>query len=154
MYLMFLLFNTQSMILEDMDWLGENLGFKKKEDWYSIKWSDFTQNQGTTMIMQCNGSPKQILMQAYPEHQWKGWLFSEVSNQFWNDEANQRECISIKKLRIMLILWDMQWLGEQLQFSAISDWYQIKCRHFFDNKGKSLLIKYGWSPSKVVKQVS
>lgn len=48
----------------------------------------------------------------------------------------------------------MGWLGNQLGFTELADWYGIRCEHFFNNKGRSLLMKFGSSPYKVVTSVS
>lgn len=48
----------------------------------------------------------------------------------------------------------MVWLGKRLGFNEMCDWYNIRCDHFYNNKGRSLLMQFGSSPSKVVTNVS
>jgi hypothetical protein len=48
----------------------------------------------------------------------------------------------------------MEWLGDLLKFNKKEDWYNIRCDHFFNNKGRSLLALYGYSPFQVVARIS
>eukprot|EP00026_Physarum_polycephalum_P005388 Phypoly_transcript_05422.p1 GENE.Phypoly_transcript_05422~~Phypoly_transcript_05422.p1 ORF type:complete len:507 (+),score=23.77 Phypoly_transcript_05422:84-1604(+) len=122
-----------------MEWLGHKLGYNKLSDWYNVKLYDFMNNHGEALVVRYRHSPSSVVSHIYPEYDWKGWLFSETSNMFWNDNNNIRDYMS--------------WLGLQLGFTTMSDWYQIRCDHFFQNKGRSLLMKFGSSPSKVVTNV-
>jgi hypothetical protein len=51
-----------------------------------------------------------MLSDIYPEHEWVPWKF-RVNTGFWNDITNQREY--------------MNWVGKQLNYKEMSDWYKI-----------------------------
>ena len=63
-------------------------------DWYNVKLSDFMANHGEVLVLKYNNSPSKTVMHIYQEHDWKGWLFSETSNFFWDDDKNVLDCIS------------------------------------------------------------
>ncbi len=47
----------------------------------------------------------------------------------------------------------MDWLGNQLGYKQMDDWYNIRAEKIGENKGWSVLRKYGGSPSKLVMSV-
>jgi len=36
-----------------------------------------------------NGSPSQLLMSLYPNHEWEPWKFYVVPRNFWSERSNQ-----------------------------------------------------------------
>lgn len=132
-------FNDMQNQKRYMDWLGSKLNYNNKSDYYNLKLSDFTTHYGDKLLMKYNNSPSRVVSHVYSDHDWKGWLFSEASNLFWKDDQNVKDY--------------MEWLGKKIEFNKMEDWYQIRCVHFFNNKGRSLLIRFGSSPFKVVTHV-
>jgi len=56
------------------------------------------------------------------------WLDSRVPNGYWETRENR-----VKYL---------DWLGQQLGFQSLSDWYQLSNSHFMSNSGGTLLQRF------------
>ena len=52
--------------------------------------------------------------------------------------------------RRVRLCYFMDWLGEELGFKEMEDWYRISKKDITQKGGVSLLNKYGCSPSKLV----
>jgi hypothetical protein len=75
-------------------WLGEQLGYKKTEDWYRVKHSDFKKNGGAGLLVTYyNDSPFLMLSTLLPDFDWKPWLFGQIRSGYW------------KKLKINEFIW-------------------------------------------------
>ena len=84
------------------------------------------------------GSPSKLVMAVYDTHQWKQSHFNTQPG-YWNNKDNQRNF--------------MDWLGNQLGFKEMDDWYGVTVKQIHENGGVTLLNKYGSSPSKLVMAV-
>jgi hypothetical protein len=92
-----------------MRWLGQRLGFRIPDDWYHVTTDDFKQNFGATPLLQhWQSSAIAAVQEAFPEHDWKEWLFDIAPRFFWHDCENRRRY--------------MRWLGEQLGYRKPDDW--------------------------------
>ncbi len=58
-----------------------------------------------------NNSVSLLISTVYSEHEWLPWRFSQVSKGYWNDMKNQRNF--------------MDWVGKQLNYRDMEDWYKI-----------------------------
>jgi len=76
-------------------------------------------------------------MNYLPDYDWKEWKFSKAPNGFWQQRKNRK--------RYML------WLGQELGFKEISDWYSVTAEDFNCNYGKYCLDLYGGSPVAALK---
>ncbi len=120
-----------------MQWLGEILGFKNPEDWYTITAKDFQSNKGDGLLQRYyRGSPSAAVKEYFPDYKWKEWLFDNAPINFWNKPGNRRRY--------------MQWLGEVLGFKKPEDWYKITQKDFDRHKGVRFLSYYQNSPSVAV----
>ncbi len=121
-----------------MDWLGERLGFKSLLDWnMRIRAEDFLENQGTALLCKVHkGSPWESLREYAPDHDWKEWLLPVVPRRFWKFRRNRERF--------------MCWLGEELGFSRLEDWYRITKDLIATNGGRQLLKYYHGSPPAAV----
>jgi hypothetical protein len=127
--------------LKYMAWLGEQLGYTTKEDWYKITQKDFENNYGGALIMnKYNGSPYLLLTFLYPEYEWLFWKFVCSPNNSWGSKENQ--------------LKYMAWLGEQLGYKTKEDWYKISQNDFRINFGGAFIMnKYNGSPYQLLSSV-
>jgi hypothetical protein len=122
---------------EFLDKLGKKLNFQKPEDWYGLKKRDLP---GSSLILSLYGSIAELFKQTYPEHEWNTWQFTgALKNGYWGDKKNQKDF--------------MKWLGKQLGFKTMEDWYNITRKDIMDNGGATLLLKHRGSPSKLVTSV-
>lgn len=125
-----------------MIWLGERLGFFKKEDWYQITQKKFRDNYGGGLLPSYfNDSPFQAIKELYPNYDWLPWkVAGRVSSKFWKNQENRRQY--------------MFWLGKELKFSKKEDWWQITQKDFHNNYGGGLLSNYfRGSISRAVKEL-
>ncbi len=120
-----------------LEWLGEQLGFKEPRDWYRIQTRDFSNHRGETLLLKFNGSPSAVVKFGFPEYEWHEWLFNLTPRNFWDEPANCRRYL--------------EWLGEQLGFKEPRDWYRIQACDFSNHSGVALLDRFNRSPSAVVR---
>lgn len=122
------------------DWLGVHLGHKQMEDWYSVSQEHVNKNGGSALIrIYYGGSCGKALQTVYPEHDWLMWKFNSVPNRYWKEMENQ--------VRFM------DWLGVQLGFKTMDDWYTVTQDDFQQNGGSGLSSFYDFSPSKILENV-
>lgn len=122
-----------------MDWLGERLRFTQPEDWYQVSSNDFLTRGGSRLLQEFGSSWLIGALKDYrPEYEWLEWRFTSVPTGFWDDPANRRRYLD--------------WLGKQLSFRRIEDWYQLTQHHVEKWYGATLVVKkFGGSPFALVK---
>ena len=126
--------------LQYMNWLGDTLRYRKKEDWYQITNRIFADNYGSTLVTNYyNSSPILLLKSIYPEYKWLFWKFTSAPNNSWDSKENQLEYLTC--------------LGKELGYTSMKDWYQITQNDFQNNYGANLLLKYDGSPYKLLKSL-
>src|SRR4051794_40530017 len=95
------------------------------DQWYGIQVFDIGDMGGTGMLTYYNNSMIKLLSSVYPgsiftyeetyhlftEYKWKGWLFRNVSGDFWKEKENQREYLD--------------YLFKKLNFTTPEDWYKL-----------------------------
>tara|TARA_B100001996_G_scaffold27295_1_gene20949 strand:+ start:141 stop:2144 length:2004 start_codon:yes stop_codon:yes gene_type:complete len=118
-----------------MDWLGERLGYKTMDDWYAITLEDFDNNYGGGLSTKYSHSPERLLKAIYPNHKWYPWKFGQ-GPRLWHKKCYQKLFIT--------------WLGEELGYTTMEDWYELTHKNLVNNYGNGLLYYYCNSPSKVV----
>jgi len=122
-----------------MRWLGEQLGYRKTEDWYRVAHRDVEQHQGTTLLSNRHfGSIPALLADAFPEYPWDLRQFkSHVTGSgniarrpqgFWTVRANR--------------LHYLRGLGRQLGFRRPADWYQVTALDLERHQGFRVLSYY------------
>jgi hypothetical protein len=121
-----------------MDWLGQQLGCRRPEDWYRVTTRDFQRHKGGSFLLHYHSSVSEAVMSYLPDFPWKEWMFVSAPNAFWALRKNRR--------RYLL------WLGEQLGYGDWTDWYSLKGDDFRRNFGGECLKYYG-SPAAAVKDL-
>eukprot|EP01118_Nematostelium_gracile_P000351 TRINITY_DN10365_c0_g1_i1.p1 TRINITY_DN10365_c0_g1~~TRINITY_DN10365_c0_g1_i1.p1 ORF type:complete len:204 (+),score=44.48 TRINITY_DN10365_c0_g1_i1:29-640(+) len=111
-----------------IDHLGKHLGYLNKEDWYRVKKKDFIQYGGTPILDKYKSSPYLVLKSVYPTHDWQSFRF-HVSPQFWDSKSNVRQFLD--------------YLGRNLSFEKLDDWYGLTSKHVIQYGGQNLLHKLG-----------
>ena len=119
-------------------WLGEQLGYKTMEDWYKLTSDHMRDNYGGGGLLRYyNSSPSKFVMAMFPDYNWLGWKFGMSARRLWKNKDNR------KKYAI--------WLGKQLGYKTMEDWYKLIIAHMRDNYGGGGLLRYyNSSPSKFV----
>ena len=120
-------------------WLGkEVLGYTTREDWYKITIKDIVNNYGKCLV--CHHMSKGIyglIKSIYPDYNWLPWKFNKMSNNSWKDPDLQKDY--------------MNWLGKELGYTTMDDWYKISSKDIKNNYGSGLLSTYyNGSPIKLV----
>ncbi|MCA9084824.1 MAG: hypothetical protein KDA81_12245 [Planctomycetaceae bacterium] len=112
-----------------MKWLGEQLGYTTPDQWYGVNRMDFFVNGGAGLLNnQYDGQVQKAVREFMPDHPWLEWLFANVPRGFWNNVDNRRRF--------------MQWMGEQLGFQQVEDWYRIRREDFERFGGAGMLVGY------------
>lgn len=106
-------------------WLGQRLGYRKLEDYYRIRTSDFKKNRGSGALLHCWGSSAvTAVMETFADQSWHEWLFVSCPRSFWADRKNHRRY--------------MKWLADQCGINEPDDWYGITNRDFRSHKRRSV----------------
>ena len=121
-----------------MDWLGQQLGCRRPEDWYRVATRDFQQHKGGAFLLQYRSSVSEAIMSYLPDFDWKEWMFVSAPNAFWASRKNRHRYL--------------RWLGEQLGYRRWTDWYALKGEDFRQNYGGEC-VKYYGSPIAAVKDL-
>lgn len=116
-----------------LKWLGELLGFKSEDDWYSLRHHQIIANYGSGLCKRYESSVQKILIDGFPGVKWKEWLFCKISKGFWDSADNQRRYL--------------EWLGNELGYGDIrkhhEKWYAIDKSDIMANHGLTLLKIFG-----------
>ena len=111
-----------------LDWLGQRLGYRCLDDWYSITMRTFLGNRGSWVIDHYGSSPARVVMDLIPRRKWCEWKFRHVPQGFWEVAENRHRYL--------------RWLGTELGFRRPKDWYRIQARDFVRRHGHTLLQMY------------
>lgn len=112
-----------------MDWLGQELGFSKTEDWYAVTGAHFFGHHGGGLLNNCYaGSVQAILLDYRPDFAWEPWRFHSVPQSFWNEASNRKEYL--------------HWLGRQLGYTTRKDWDNLKREHLVRHNGSGVFAAY------------
>jgi hypothetical protein len=111
-----------------MTWLGQELGFKKMEDWYNLTMQQIQSRGGSGLMEKYGNSAAKLVMSVYPHHSWLEWKFKQVPREFWDTKNNQRKF--------------MDWLGKEIGLIHMDDWYKVTPDHIIEKGGSLLLMKY------------
>src|SRR5689334_11532477 len=107
--------------------LKVKLGYKSMDDWYKINQGDIFKNGGKWLLAEhYNDSPTKALLSVYPEHNWILERFKNKPKGHWKSEQNRRSYFD--------------WLGIQLGYKDMNEWYQITAQDIHQNGGAGLLL--------------
>ncbi|MCC6579023.1 MAG: hypothetical protein IT440_01170 [Phycisphaeraceae bacterium] len=123
-----------------MDWLGQQLKFRKPEDWYALRGQDVRRFGGAGLLHNIFGGSAMALLRDYkPDRDWKPWLMASVPQRYWHNADNRRAY--------------MDWLGKRLKFTKPEHWYQLRAPHIENNGGMTLLqSRAGNSPQRLLRE--
>ena len=107
------------------------------EDWYNVTRKDFLNNYGKTLIGNKYNSNIQLLKSIFSEYEWLPWKFATTTKGFWDDIENHKIY--------------SKWLGKQLGYTSMEDWYKVSYIDFTYNYGAGLVsIAYNSSVKKLL----
>lgn len=80
---------------EELERIGEQLGVKARDDWYSVSQKDAVSKfpQLKSILVYHGDGLTQALADLIPEHSWSPVKFSRKPRRFWNNLANLRASI-------------------------------------------------------------
>lgn len=123
---------------EFFDFAAIQLNIKTLSEWYKIPKSEIERLGGSGLLDHFGGYLFFALTSAYPEHQWKAWMFDRVPNGFWKNKENQ------------LSYFDH--LAKELNINNLEEWKKVKLSDV-KNFGTEILNLYGNSISKALSSV-
>lgn len=106
--------HTQANARVVLQEIGSKIGIKTFSEWYRVTPKDIEENGGGSILRIVFGNNHiQAITSAFPEYEWKEWLFSERVSPL-GDLKYQKK-----------ILFE---IGERLKISHIEDWYSVSSR--------------------------
>lgn len=112
-----------------LKWLGKQLGYTKKSDWYQIKNKDFHRFDGGTLIeFVFKRDVIAVLKELYPKSNWLEWKFHAVPTGFWDEPKNCKKYL--------------RWFAKRVGIKRKSDWYRISNDDFKSNLGSGFMKRF------------
>lgn len=106
--------HTQANARSALQEIGNKIGIKSFADWYQVTPKGIEENGGGSMLRRAFGNNHiQAITSAFPEYEWKEWLFSERVSPLGDLKIQKK------------ILFE---IGERLKISQIEDWYSVSSR--------------------------
>lgn len=118
------------------DWLGQEMGYKTKDDWYDITQGMIIEHHGEQFLKKHQGSPPRALQAIYPEHTWLPWKFKKLRSGFWDNQENARQFLN--------------WLQKGLHLKSKERLKLIRLKDIHEHGGAGLLRKYGNSIETII----
>ena len=109
-----------------IEWLKYLIKYNTMEDWYKISKKLLRNNNGGALLNYYKGSVTRLLKKFFPQYDWLEWKFIIPLKNFWKDKKNHKRYII--------------WLGKELGYTTMEDWYKISTKYFVDNYGGGLLV--------------
>jgi hypothetical protein len=76
-----------------------------------------------------DGSPSQLLLSIYSEHEWHIFRFENQPREYWNKIENRKDFLD--------------WLANDLGFKEMDDWYRLRKENIeTTHGGHNLLTHY------------
>ena len=122
--------NSKENQINFMDWLGIEMGFKDREDWYKFDRKTISSKGGSNLLSKYKNSPISLVISTYPSHRWLILNFENhrIPKGYWKSYDNRR--------------FFMDYLGVQLGFKTMEDWYRISKNDVSSGGGRKLLEKF------------
>jgi hypothetical protein len=118
-------------------WLGQQLGYRKLDDYYGITTGAFKRNRGAGALLHCwHSSAIEAVAETFPDHTWNEWQFVSCPRSFWKKRANHKRY--------------MEWLAGVLGITGPDGWYRVTNQDFRKNKGGAFLLHYDSTISAAV----
>jgi len=118
-----------------LDWLGGQLGYAQRSDWYQITQPVIAQYGGNALISRY-GSLFSLISSVYSDFEYLPWMFVHVPRGYWKEAKNRRAYVD--------------WLKQQID---VGEDRALLTRHFQANHGSGLLLEYGGSPHDVIQSL-
>lgn len=100
--------------------LKEYYNCREMEDWYNITAEDIYKQGGQSLLVLYEDSVSRLLADIYPQHNWMVWKFKDISDH-WERRKNHK------------LFFD--WLGDQLGYKSIDEWYNLTWKDLYTHGG-------------------
>ena len=120
-----------------LDWLGVQLGFNSRDDYYKIHERDIRSYFGGSLLEKYyQGSPTALVMGVYDDYPFLTWRFSQVPVGFWKSKENQIAYV--------------KWLQDSVGVGSI---YELTWSHFLSNGGRTMLAQIKGSLAEYLQEL-
>jgi len=136
---------------EAVEWLGERLGFEKLDDWYGMSAEKLRFEEISGLLRRYSGSLPNLLMHAFPEHQWQLSKFCEENTSKIRKDSNNRIGSAYREWDDRTECWDCVYrqrdffvqVGKwELDVHCPRDWYCISISNIKNRRARDLLRCY------------
>ena len=121
-----------------LNWLGSQLGFRRREDWYRLHNRDLIRTGGNGLAKRFGFSLPAILYDYRPRYTWQEWRFTRVPHGFWAQQENRHRYLD--------------WLGQQLGYREPGDWHTLRVQDVCRHHGGGLLQSYRGGLTRLVRE--
>jgi hypothetical protein len=90
-------------------YLGKQLGYKERSDWYKISKQDFLTHYGERLFRKHTSSPSRVVMETIPDHPWLPFLFRPH-----------------KKTNVGALEKYVRQMEEQIGIKGREEWYNVE----------------------------
>lgn len=114
-----------------MDDLGDKIGVKVLDDWYSKSTNELIANRAGALLGIYGNSLSKLLTAVYPNHSWEISKFSKKPQNYWQSLENQKRF--------------MDELGQKIGVSSeeeLEKWYGYTYELLDQNGGRGLSARY------------
>jgi len=109
-----------------LNYLGEKLGLRDRNDWYSLTPSQIRYFGGEGLLRHYEYSVSYLLLSHFSSINWEWWKFNPTPGFLWNDVKNQREYLD--------------WLGVEMAFDSPSQMSNLTVGDLEGKYGKGILF--------------
>jgi hypothetical protein len=109
------------------EWMRKSLNFNDPEDLYKLNRNIITNMKGHGLFKNYYHSSPYEFVKALclDNYEFLPWKFGQTSHTYWDDLENHKVFAN--------------WLGKELRYTSMEDWYQVSKQDFKKNGGDGLL---------------
>jgi hypothetical protein len=150
--------------------LGEKLNVKVMSDWYNITLALIEANHGMHVYVKYGESPSGMVMGIFKDHEWHPWKFKFIPRNYWTKPDHQAKFVKYVVVFTSFFLNEniFRYLGGQLGYKTLGDWYGVALGTFFyfiyfstnnpfeadfQKEGSGLLSQFSGSPILILMSV-
>lgn len=125
-------FITQNLLdtqKKKLEFIAHQLEIRHPSEWYQVTEESISLHGGKSVVLYYNSLCK-ALMKLYPDYEWLPWKFKNGPPKGYWDHEDHRKLF-------------FNWLGKQLNFQSLEDYYKLNHEIIEQYGGSKLLRLFG-----------